>query len=91
MAEQKNCSMSDLIKESILLYKQHCEIPENMQFSNLIHTQGAKAAIMTYRLLEMFIHKTEECSKEIVAEAGKQGLTDLAKWKIVNNDHTEIS
>lgn len=85
LAKQKNCSVNDLLKESILLYKQHCETPENMQFSNLIHTQGAKAAIMTFRLLEKFIHKTEKSSKEIVTEASELGFKDLAKWKIANS------
>lgn len=86
LAEQKGCSLSDLLKESLLIYKQYCEIPENMRFSNLIHTQGAKAAIMTYRLLEKFIHKTEQSSKEIVDEAGELGLKDIAKWKTVINN-----
>lgn len=91
IAEQKNCSLSDIIKESILLYKQHCETPENMRFSNLIHTQGAKAAMMTFRLLENFIHKTENASKEIIAEAGALGFKDIAKWKIANSDHKDSS
>ena len=86
MAEQKSCSLSDLLKESVLLYKQHCETPENMRFSNLIHTQGAKAAMMTYRLLERFIHKSEIVSKETVNEAGDIGLKDIAKWKIPNSN-----
>lgn len=87
VAEQKNCSLSDLLKESVLLYKQHYETPENMRFSNLIHTQGAKAAMMTYRLLERFIHATEkEISKEIVGAAGEIGFKDIAKWKIVINN-----
>ena len=86
MAKQKNCSVNDLIKESILFYKQHSETPENMQFSNLIHTQGAKAAIMTFRLLEKFIHKTQNDSKEIVDAAGELGLKDISKWKLVTNN-----
>ncbi len=86
MAEQKNCTVNDLLKECILLYKQHSEIPENMQFSNLLHVQGAKASIMTYRLLEKFIYKTEKVSKEIIVEAGNQGLKEIDKWKIANNN-----
>ena len=87
MAKQKNCSLSDLVKESVLFYKQHCETPENMRFSNLINIQGAKAAMMTYRLLERFIHITEkEVGKEIVDTAGEIGFKDIAKWKIVINN-----
>ena len=81
-AEQKNCSVNDLIKESIFLYKQLYCAPDNMKFSNLLQVQGAKAAIMTYRLLEQFIRTTEEHGKEIIVAAGNHGLQEISKWKV---------
>ena len=81
-AEQKNCTLNDLIKECILLYKQLQQIPDNMQFSSLLEIQGAKAAIMTYRLLERFIRTTQQQGKEIVVAAGNHALKEIYQWKI---------
>jgi hypothetical protein len=85
-AEQKNCSVNDLIKECILAYKQLQEVPDSMRFSNLLEVHGAKAAIMTYRLLEVFIRTTQEQGKEIVVTAANHGLEEISKWKINNGN-----
>ena len=57
-----------------------------MQHSNsqLLHIQGSKAAIMSYRLLERLIQKTEPDAQEIINEAGIQGLKEIAQWKLKN-------
>lgn len=83
-ARKQNCSLNDLIKEGLVFFKdsRSNDVPENMQFSDLLHTQASKAAIMTYRLLEKLIQKTEQNSKEIIAEAGIQGLKEIAGWRL---------
>jgi hypothetical protein len=57
-------------------------LPENMRFSDLLHVQASKAAIMTYRLLENLIQKTQGDGKEIIVKAGIAGLKEIAEWKL---------
>lgn len=77
----RKCKISDLVRESIIKMKEYKDVPTEMQFSKLLEVHGAKAAVMTYRLLERFIKATEEQGEEIVIAAGKQGLQEISKWK----------
>jgi len=74
--------ISDLVRESIIKMKEYENVPNDMQFSKLLKIHGAKAAVMTYRLLEKFIKTNEQKGDEIVVAAGKQGLQEISKWKI---------
>ena len=82
----KKCKISDLVRESIIKMKEAENIPNDMQYSNLLEIHAAKATIMTYRLLEKFIKKTEEQGEEIVVAAGNNALQEISKWKINNNN-----
>jgi len=77
----KKCKISDLVRESIIKIREYEDVPSDMQFSKLLEVHGAKAAVMTYRLLEKFIKSTAEQGEEMVVAAGKQGLQEIAKWK----------
>lgn len=81
----KKCKISDLVRESIIKMKEAENIPNDMQYSNLLEIHAAKATIMTYRLLEKFIKKTEAQGEEIVVAAGNNALQEISKWKINNN------
>jgi hypothetical protein len=83
-ARKRNCSLNDLIKEALLFFKENQanDLRENMRFSDLLHVQASKAAIMTYRLLESLVQKTQSDSKEIITKAGMAGLKEIAEWKL---------
>lgn len=81
-ATSNNCKVSDLIREAILVFKQAETISEDMRFSDLINTKGAKAALMSYRLLEKFVQQISDNGKQIVLAASEQSMQDFAKWKV---------
>ena len=78
----KNCKISDLIRESIVKMKKYQNVPNDMQFSDLLDIHAAKASVMTYRLLEKFIRTTQEQGDAIIVAAGNICLKEISNWKI---------
>lgn len=59
-------NINNVIRDALLLYKEFDSVPKEMQFSNLLHIQGAKAAMITFRLLKKYISDTHEGGEELV-------------------------
>jgi len=77
----KKCKINDVIKEAILAYKQLEDLPGNLQFSDSILTQGAKAAMVVSRLLINFMG-TVEGGDKLVASAIEFAKTDFELHRI---------
>ena len=81
----KNCTINDVVREAILTYKQFEELPARMQFSELILTQGAKSAMMAYRLLEKFVHTLDD-GKKLVLSATEFTKAEFEEFKIQSTE-----
>jgi hypothetical protein len=83
-SRQNKCSVSEIICDAIILAKKLDEIPEDVRFSQLLHVQASKAAIITCRLLEKFIQlqNAEVEPREIIASALKVGKEEINALKI---------
>lgn len=82
-ANATDCSISDVIKNAILIYKKFEELPANMQFSELMLMQGAKSAMMAYRLLARFVAQTAKSGDEIVRTAFDFTNTEFEQFRIM--------
>lgn len=78
----KNCKVSDLVRESILKYKEMEIIPDDLVFLPSLHVKGSKAALMTYRLLERLTHELIENGGEVIEAARECSQHDIEKCKI---------
>ncbi len=82
-ANSKNCKVSEIIRDAILTYKNFEELPANMQFSELMLMQGAKSAMMAYRLLARFVAQTTKSGDEIVRTAFDFTNTEFEQFRIM--------
>ena len=85
-AVSENCKINDVIKDAILAYKQFDELPKNMQFSELMLMQGAKSAMMAYRLLARFVVQAPNGGEGMVRAAFDFTNTEFEQFRI--NTHT---
>ena len=89
-ASSKNCKVSDIIREAVLAHKEFEELPANMQFSNLMLMQGAKSAMMAYRLLARFVAQTARGGGDIVRTAFNFTNTEFEQFRLGTNNPPEV-
>lgn len=81
-ASSKNIKVSDLIRQALTVFREIDSIPEEMQFNNLLQVQGSKAAMLTYRLLHLFIDSQGADGKEMLLKAHQIAKGEFEKYKV---------
>lgn len=86
-AAAKNCNVSDLVREAIIVFKQLEDLPKDSKYSAMLNVKSSKAAYMTYRLLEKFIqHALPNDGNKIIVEATTTAKKEIDAWKIETNE-----
>jgi predicted transcriptional regulator len=82
-ATAKNCKISDIIREAIIQFKNTTSISGEAVFSAGLNIKGARASVMTYRLLEKLVYELVENSNELIDAASNQAKEEIQKFKVI--------
>jgi Arc/MetJ-type ribon-helix-helix transcriptional regulator len=78
-------TVSEMVKKAVKLLKEMEDIPEDMRFSPMLQVQGAKASILTFRLIEKLAPKLIDDEKDLenlLTKMEKSSRKDIEEYRI---------